>query len=112
MLIDFMENGLYNHFEDTPASGLRGFLFITGLDVQCLGVVPIAGSGHQKLGKDYFADTDRSVTAGQLLESLCNRTAAGVITGFLKTFLLLDGQCLFHVGNRGCCYCSKKMAWS
>jgi hypothetical protein len=51
MLIDFMENGLYDHFKDTPASGVRGFLFITGWTCSVWGLYRLQAAGTKSWGK-------------------------------------------------------------
>jgi hypothetical protein len=51
MLIDFMDNGLYNHFEDTPASGVRGFLFITGWTCSIWGLYRLQAAGTKDWGR-------------------------------------------------------------
>jgi hypothetical protein len=51
MLIDFIENGLYDRFKNTSASGVHNLLFITGIMCSVLGLYYLKAAGTNKGGK-------------------------------------------------------------
>jgi hypothetical protein len=51
MLIDFMENGLYDHFKNTSVSGLRSFIFITGWICCVWGLYRLKAAGTSGWGR-------------------------------------------------------------
>jgi hypothetical protein len=51
MLIDFMENGIYDRFASTSKSGLHGFLFITGWMCSVLGLFKLKAAGANSWGR-------------------------------------------------------------
>lgn len=50
MLIDFIENGLYDRFKNTAASGVHNLLFITGCMCSVLGLYYVRAAGANKTG--------------------------------------------------------------
>src|SRR5689334_7609606 len=51
MLIDFIENGLYDRFKDTVSSGVHNLLFITGCMCSVLGLYFLKATGVSKTGR-------------------------------------------------------------
>jgi hypothetical protein len=51
MLIDFIENGLYDRFENTSTSGVHNLLFITGCMCSVLGLYYLKAAGTNRAGK-------------------------------------------------------------
>jgi hypothetical protein len=51
MLVDFIENGLYDRFKNTAASGVHNLLFITGCMCSVLGLYYLKAAGTNKGGK-------------------------------------------------------------
>jgi hypothetical protein len=51
MLVDFIENGLYDRFKNTAASGVHNLLFITGCMCSVFGLYYLKATGTNKAGK-------------------------------------------------------------
>jgi hypothetical protein len=51
MLVDFIENGLYDRFKNTSASGVHNLLFITGCLCSVLGLFYLKATGTTKAGR-------------------------------------------------------------
>jgi hypothetical protein len=51
MLVDFIENGLYDRFKNTATSGVHNLLFITGCMCSVLGLYYLKAAGTNRAGK-------------------------------------------------------------
>jgi hypothetical protein len=51
MFIDFINNGLYEHFLTTATSGVRNFLFMTGWICSVLGLYRLGAMGNKRWQK-------------------------------------------------------------
>ncbi|HYK45801.1 MAG TPA: hypothetical protein VEV83_11565 [Parafilimonas sp.] len=51
MFIDFVNNGLYEHFMLTPISGMRNFIFMAGWICSVIGLYKLGAEGNKRLAR-------------------------------------------------------------
>jgi hypothetical protein len=102
MFIDFVNNGLYEHFMLTPISGMRNFIFMAGWICSVIGLYKLGAEGNKRWARIILIVQLVLLSLAALWSIIGDDSTQFAVRNFLRAKFFVAARRMFY-GADWCC---------